>query len=217
MKKLLLTAAASTVLASSAAMAMENEFYGTVYGGFNKLNKSKSLKSETAGNLGFGVGYYVDEMFRVDLTFDHLLDPEFKSTRRDAANNNVRVNRKADGEVNALMLNAYADLFDAGMVKFYAGLGAGVSRNELKLKETYPGVAGSSAKNYKAKKKNGLAYALHLGASTEFAPGVNGFVQYSWKDYGDTKTLVNTADKNDKFGKAKFRGHHGSLGVRVDF
>lgn len=211
MKKLLLTAAASTVLASSAAMAMENEFYGTLYGGFNKLNKSQSLKSETTGQIGFGVGYYIDEMFRVDLTFDHLFDPEFKRTNKSEG-----VRLKGEGEVNALMLNAYADLFDAGMVKFYAGLGAGIARNEVKLKETDLDDP-NDVTNFKAKKKNSFAYALHLGASTEFAPGVNGFVQYSWKDYGDTKTLVNTKDKNDKAGKGKFRGHHGSIGIRVDF
>lgn len=211
MKKILLAAAATSVLASSSAFAeMNGEFYGQLSGGFNKLEKTKGLKSENSGHVSVGVGYYVNEMFRADLEFDHLFEPDFKGSLTKSG---VKYNAKADVDLNALMLNAYADLFDAGMAKFYAGAGVGAARNKVKLNLTPVGSTTSS--NANAKEKTEFAYALHVGASAEFAPGVNGFLQYSWKDYGQSKDLVNASKVN--FGKAKFRGHHGSVGVRVDF
>ena len=39
----------------------------------------------------------------------------------------------------------------------------------------------------KLKKKNNFAYAVHLGASTEFASGVNGELTYSYRNLGKMK------------------------------
>lgn len=218
MKKILLTAAATTVLASSSAFAyMDGDYYGTLYGGMNKLNQVKDegdkLKSENTGHIGVGVGYYVNEMFRTDLTFDHLFDPKFKGSGTDE--DGYKFNSKLSGEVNALMLNAYADLFDAGVAKFYVGAGAGAARLNAKLSVSYPDL--NINESVKLKEQTSFAYALHLGASTEFAPGVNGFLQYSYKDYGKTSKKTKGADVENLSSALKFRGHHGSVGVRVDF
>lgn len=210
MKKILLAAAATSVLASSSAFAeMNGEFYGTLYGGANKLNKVGNFKSETVGHIGVGVGYYINEMLRADLTFDHLFEPEFKGTQTVAGN---KFDTKISADINALMLNTYADLFDAGMAKFYVGGGVGVARTSLKVKVT--NTATKESVSGKLKNENSFAYSLHLGASAEFAPGVNGFLQYSWKDYDAG------ADASKVGGvryKRELRGHHGSVGVRVDF
>lgn len=219
MKKILLAAAASTVIASSSAMAAaQGDFYGALYGGVNMLNKINNssggkFKSKNVGHLGLGVGYYINDMFRADLTFDHLFDPEFKLNNGTVGN--LKFNSKVSADVNALMLNGYADVFDAGMVKFYVGAGVGASRNKAKLNTTFPSDASKNT-NAKAKEKTDFAYAAHFGASSEFAPGVNGFLQYSWKDYGKSKDMV-VSNSTTKAGKVKFRGHHASLGVRVDF
>ena len=61
------------------------------------------------------------------------------------------------------------------------------------------------------KKKNNFAYAVHLGAATEFAPGVNGELTYSYRDMGKFKKAK---DSNVSFSALK--GHHVAAGVRFD-
>ena len=82
MKKVLLTAAAVSVLATSSAYAMENQFYLKANVGWSKLNDYKGggvkLKSKHDVHFGIGAGYHLMENARVDLTFDHFVNPTFK-------------------------------------------------------------------------------------------------------------------------------------------
>jgi len=99
-----------------------------------------------------------------------------------------------------------------------AGVGGGVSqaafdnaRAGLDLVSNFkaPYTPGQSV-TVKSKKKNNFAYALPLGASTEFAPGVNGELTYSYRDMGKFKT------PKDATSLGSLKGHHVAAGVRFD-
>ena len=210
MKKIVLAAAAIAALSSEAALAnMEDVFYVKINGGWDKLAKISGIKSKNDYFLGLGVGYYVMDNVRTDLVFEHLFKPQHKKTETDSDGDTFINN--IEGKVNSLFLNGYVDLFDVSVAKFYVGAGLGMAQVSAKNKGAFVigGVSDTETVNFK--KKNNLAFALHLGASTEFAPGVNGELFYSYKDYGKT-----TPKNKDASGKLKYKGHFVGIGVRFD-
>jgi opacity protein-like surface antigen len=202
MKKILLTTAAVLTLATSSAYAAEDMFYVKGQVGWDKLDKIKGLKSNNNVFLGLGVGYYVMDNVRADLTFDHYVNPNHKGT---ATEQGVKYpGMKLKSQADTLMVNGFVDLFDVSVAKVFAGAGVGMSMISGKVSQKdLPGTA-------KIKKKNNFAYALHLGASTEFAPGVNGELTYSYRDMGKFKTPKNEASLGS------LKGHHVAAGVRFD-
>jgi len=52
---------------------------------------------------------------------------------------------------------------------------------------------------------------VHIGAATEFAPGVNGELTYSFRDMGKFKK-----NKDNKVSLSALKGHHVAAGVRFD-
>jgi opacity protein-like surface antigen len=211
MKKILLAAATVATLASSCAYAAEDTFYVKGQVGWDKLNKIKKLKSKNNVFLGLGVGYYVMDNVRADLTWDHYFNPKHKGTVsiQDVKFSGVKLKSKAD----TLMINGFVDLFDVSVAKVFAGAGIGMSMIKSKLSvpaQTVNGVAVLD-ESISFKKKNNFAYAVHLGAATEFAPGVNGELTYSYRYMGKFKK---NKDNNASFSALK--GHHVAAGVRFD-
>jgi len=196
MKKILLAAATVATLASSCAYAAEDTFYVKGQVGWDKLNKVKGLKSKNNVFLGLGVGYYVMDNVRADLTWDHYFDPKHKGT---IDGEKVKLKSKAD----TLMVNGFVDLFDESVAKVFAGAGVGMSMISGKISD--------EDDSYKIKKKNNFAYAVHLGAATEFAPGVNGELTYSFRDMGKFKK-----NKDSTISAPSLKGHHVAAGVRFD-
>ena len=192
MKKILLTTAAVLTLATSSAYAAEDMFYVKGQVGWDKLDKIKGMKSNNNVFLGLGVGYYVMDNARVDLTFDHFVNPTHK-----------KGNVKLKGTANTLLLNGYVDLFDIDSFKVFVG--AGVGAGQVKGKKTGEATAKN---NGTAKQKTGLAFAGYVGGSYEFTPGVTGELAYSYRDLGKTKALNGI--------KFAYRGHHVGAGVRFD-
>ena len=207
MKKILLAAATVATLASSCAYAAEDTFYVKGQVGWDKLNKIKGLKSKNNVFLGLGVGYYVMDNVRADLTWDHYFDPKHKGTI--SVNGVNRANTKLKSKADTLMINGFVDLFDVSVAKVFAGAGIGMSM--IKGKVTAPAQGATRALSESTKKKNNFAYAVHLGAATEFAPGVNGELTYSYRDMGKFKK---NKDNNVSFSALK--GHHIAAGVRFD-
>ena len=212
MKKIILAAAAATtILTSSAAFAgTEDAFYLKGNVGWNKMRDSTirgskfKCKAENSFLLGLGVGYYLMDNVRFDLMFDHFFDPEMKHSFSGASN---KYSSKIKGEINALTINGYVDLFDVSIAKIFAGAGVGMAQVKDKFTLTSSPNDGTPAEtsSISSKKANNFTYALHLGASMEFAPGVNGDLSYSWKDFGKTKDT-----------KVSFKGHNLVFGVRFD-
>ena len=78
MKKILLTTAAALTIATSTVYAAEDTFYVKGQVGWDKLDKIQKAKSTNDVFLGLGVGYYVMDNVRADLTFDHYVNPTYK-------------------------------------------------------------------------------------------------------------------------------------------
>jgi len=201
MKKILLTTAAVLTLATSSAYAAEDMFYVKGQVGWDKLDKIKGMKSNNNVFLGLGVGYYVMDNVRADLTFDHYVNPNHKGTA--TLNGNKLPGGKLKSQADTLMVNGFVDLFDVSVAKVFAGAGVGMSMISTKASAT-------NVDSVKYKKKNNFAYALHLGASTEFAPGVSGELTYSYRDMGKFKT------PKDAYSLGSLKGHHVAAGVRFD-
>ena len=204
MKKILLTTAAALTIATSTVYAAEDTFYVKGQVGWDKLDKIQKAKSTNDVFLGLGVGYYVMDNVRADLTFDHYVNPTYKISTTE---NNVKLTRKVKAHADTLMVNGFVDLFDVSVAKIFAGAGVGMSM--LSGKATVNGSDGSTT-SIKYKKKNNFAYAVHLGASTEFASGVNGELTYSYRNLGKMK-----GPKNEK-SVGTVKGHHIAAGVRFD-
>ncbi len=208
MKKILLTTAAVAVLATSSAYAAEGDFYGRANVGFSKFSKVKEAgdkyKSENTGFFGVAAGYYLMNNVRAELAVDHFFNP----THKRSANNEKM---KLKGQVTTLLVNAYVDLFDVSVAKVFAGAGVGMARNQVKSSGSDDGV---SMDSIKSKTANVFSYALHLGASTEFAPGIHGELVYSYRDMGKTKKTkkvnVGTLDS------IAYKAHNIAAGVRFD-
>ena len=197
MKKILLTTAAVLTLATSSAYAAEDMFYVKGQVGWDKLDKIKGMKSNNNVFLGLGVGYYVMDNVRADLTFDHYVNPNHKGKYDGVSGTKLK------SQADTLMVNGFVDLFDVSVAKVFAGAGVGLSMISTKASAT-------NLDSVKYKKKNNFAYALHLGASTEFAPGVNGELTYSYRDMGKFKT------PKDVTSLGSLKGHHVAAGVRFD-
>jgi len=144
---------------------------------------------------------------RADLTWDHYFDPKHKGTT--SVNGVNRANTKLKSKADTLMINGFVDLFDVSVAKVFAGAGIGMSM--IKGKVTAPAQGATRALSESTKKKNNFAYAVHLGAATEFAPGVNGELTYSFRDMGKFKK-----NKDNKVSFSALKGHHVAAGVRFD-
>jgi len=204
MKKILLTTVALFTIANTAAYAAEDAFYVKGQVGWDKLAKIQKAKSTNDVFLGLGVGYYVMDNVRTDLTFDHYVNPTYKASNTV---NGVTNTGKVKSAVDTLMLNGFVDLFDVSVAKIFAGAGAGMSM--LSGKSSGNKLDGTPY-SVKFKKKNNFAYAVHLGASTELASGINGELTYSYRNLGKMK-----GPKNEK-SAGTVKGNHIAAGVRFD-
>ena len=192
MKKIILSAIASTCFLTSAANAVESDFFVKANLAYSKLNKTSGAKSKNDIAFGVGLGYNYLDNVRIDLTFDHFVNPKFKSKSKTIS-----------GDLNTLLLNAFVDLADISLAKIFAGAGIGVGQAQAKISGD-----ADPAENGKAKKKYGMAYALYLGTGVEFAPGITAEVTYSYRHMGETKK-INGSD-------VKFEGQQLGAGVRFD-
>jgi opacity protein-like surface antigen len=129
---------------------------------------------------------------RADATFTHYVNPDFKNG-----------NKKISGDVNTLLANGFIDLFDISIAKVFVGAGVGISQ----VKACVSGDT-IAANNGKVKNSYNAAYALYLGSSVEFAPGIIGELTYSYNAMGNTKEINNSS--------VKFSGNSITSGVRFE-
>lgn len=181
MKKLLLIAATSTALLTSVtSFAETGGFYLKAEGGATRLNMLKfkagidkggdiKFKPIFSGIFGVGAGYYIMDNVRTELTIDFLLpNPEFKSTvtNRKALDQDVSAEVTNKEVVRSLLLSGYVDLYDAGIVKFFAGAGVGMAQVQQKVTDTFT-IDGKQqpASTTSFETANNFAYQLTAGAS----------------------------------------------------
>lgn len=197
MKKILLTAAAVSVLATSSAYAMEDMFYVKANVGWSKLNKVKGLKSNNDVHFGIGAGYHVMDNARVDLTFDHFVNPTHKKSTE-----------KLKGDINSLLLNGYFDVFNVDAMKVFVGAGVGLGQVKVKYTDSSDSDSGTGKQKYT------FAFAGYVGTGYEFTKGVTGELTYSYRDMGKTKKFK--SKNGGDMPSAHYRGHHVTAGVRFD-
>lgn len=220
-KKALLTTVAATAFSSSAMAHDVDTFYlkGNVGAqaleDVKVLEGLKKLKHDTNAFIDVGVGYYLMDNVRTDLTFSYYFNPEFSKSDTEDGD---RIKTKAEGKVYSLLLNGYVDLFDISVAKIYSGVGVGYASIKPKIKASGTDDGKQFAESFSVGKKNNFAYALYLGTKTEITPGIHLGVEYSWRDFGGTKRK-NVIDSDGDSGiiKAhKYRGHHVAGGVTID-
>ncbi|MCF8494216.1 MAG: outer membrane beta-barrel protein [Rickettsiaceae bacterium] len=205
MLKTIFSTAAIIAALTSSAYAEEAKFYAKGQIGWNKLDNIKSgsatMKSSNSIFLGLGLGYYVIDNVRADLTFDHYVNPVHKGiTQR-------KFPLKYKSQANTIMLNGFVDLFDVKVAKIFAGAGVGMSMLSAKTSLTLPS---GRILNDKAKESKSFAYALHLGGSTELAPALSVELSYSYRQIGKFKK------SQKRFSLGSLKGHHVAAGVRYD-
>jgi opacity protein-like surface antigen len=217
MKKILLATAAAAVISTSSAYAAEGDYYVKANAGWSKPLEVKTKEIENFGKLkgkpsnaaffGVGVGYNIMDNARVDLTFDHFFNAEHKSSTKYPNKSELKSKYKHD--INTLMLNGYVDIFDVSVAKIFVGAGVGASHVKSKFSASgelsVGGVTHPYNESKKIKGKMNFAYALHVGAGVEVAPGVYGELAYSFRDLGKTKVL-----------KDNLRTHNVAAGVRFN-
>lgn len=196
MKRMLLLIITMMLVATSHACAAVDMFYIKFGGGWSKFEGINKLKSEDDGFLDVGLGYYVMDDIRVDLAFDHYINPHQKLT---AGGGQMQAKYKAD----TVLFNCYFDAHEFEGIKLFIGLGAGISAIEGKYR-----VENNPALNKSFRKKQNFSYAWYVGADKELANGFYGEVAYSYKDLGTLKK----ASASDSSGKLK--GHHLGIGLR---
>jgi opacity protein-like surface antigen len=224
MKKLLLSAASMLMLSSTAFAVRENTFYLKVNIGANKMDSVKTkayysgpslkLKSKAIPVIDFGVGYYIMDNLRTDITLGFAFNPEQKKNGVIDLTDKETATLKSKANITTLMLNSYADMFATPITRIFIGAGVGVSR----IKETLywsdsklpSGRVSRQNTSVSSKNKTNVAYQLTIGASAKVAPSVNAELAYKWMDYGKSKF-------KDGVTASRFKGHHIIAGIRFDF
>lgn len=175
-------------------------------------NQEIKLKSKFTPLAIIGFGYYIMDIVRTDITFEAIFSPKFEA--------NFIVEDKYKAQVvniieilNALMLNAYIDIFNIDVAGFFIGGGAGISQKKQIVKvnvtnQNDPAVSRSEVR----KLKNDFAYQLTTGVSTQVSESITIELAYSWRDYGKLKT-----PKAAETTGQSIRGHNVILGMRFSF
>lgn len=189
MKKLLLTAAASAVLSTS-AMASDSGMYLKLAAGGNWWNKvtakhaGKDLKiknSKANASLDLGLGTYLAEGARAELVLSSQFSPELKATSGADS-------MKAKGTIMAVLAQGYMDVFDMAPAKVFVGAGVGVAT----VKEKFTGKVAGADFSTTLKQKTNFAYNVGAGVGYEVAEGTKLDVEYKYADFGSAKVPAGT-------------------------
>ncbi|BBK30675.1 opacity protein-like surface antigen [Stella humosa] len=136
--------------------------------------------------FGGGIGYRIDERFRIDLTVGWR--PGFGFDGQ--ANFPVAGGQAVDGEVSTLsgMVTGYLDLaplvaLDLGPFQPFVGLGAGVSRNRLdRTTLSFPGI--SQTVTTPGGTSTGFAWTATAGTGIRLTDALTLEIAYRYTDFG---------------------------------
>jgi opacity protein-like surface antigen len=96
-----------------------------------ELNFKLNHESTLSPAIGIGIGYYIDNITRIDMTFEHLKfdfnnqSAPFECDNGDCLTTGTKsIKRTTSGK--SLMLNLFTDLIEKNSFKFFLGAGIGV-------------------------------------------------------------------------------------------
>ena len=221
MKKTILALVTAVSFNATTSFATEDTFYVKANVGNYRLldaklenydsKESLKFRAKNGGNsFGVGIGYNLNNKLRLDLVFDHFINPLHKWSWDDKDGDFVY--NKIKGSINNIMLNGYVDVFDIKSIKLFAGAGLGAAQTKAKgITSSRIGGIDSSDGSVKFKTSTNFAYALYLGVSTNLTNNLYTDLTYSWRDFGKIET------KSD-YGKGgmDYKGHHLALGLRYN-
>jgi opacity protein-like surface antigen len=137
------------------------------YQGSNSLvNDFDKAELDNTGNLGVGIGYQVNDYFRVDKTFDYMFSTKFRGSTSGVCGGGGRCTSHDVSNFSAysLMANAYIDIYKWGMFTPYVGFGLGGTYVQWdKLKNTND----DGTTIHKGKESWRFTYALMAGTSVD--------------------------------------------------
>lgn len=186
-----------------------------------------TLKSQSkfAPVYTLAMGYYINDIFRTDVTLNY--SPvmfnnakgriKFINDDSDEVLLQNTLTRKSD--VYSIILNNYANfnITDDISIFFAGGIGVAQIKEKLNIatKILLNGTDHSTHnESSSTKPKINFAYSLTVGASTKITDNTHLELSYAWKDYG--KTHPKTDSDGDTPTKNHYRGHHVGLGIRFD-
>lgn len=181
-----------------------------------KLYDFKSAKLDNTGNLGIGVGYQVNDYFRVDKTLDYMFSTKFRgSTTGECGTTGNRCTSRDVSNFSAysLMANAYVDIYKWGMVTPYVGFGLGGTYVQWdKLKNTND----DGSFEHGGRKSWRFTYALMAGASVDVNCQVKADLGYRYRNVASGDMFGFTNGGGPGYDKG-FNIHEFRTGVRYQF
>jgi len=134
--------------------------------GSNRLvNDFDSAELDNTANIGVGIGYQVNDYFRVDKTFDYMFSSDFRGSTSGTCGG-ARCSSKDVSSFSAysLMANAYVDIYKWGIFTPYVGFGLGGTHVSWdSLKNTIDG----DTTTHKGKDSWRFTYAVMAGTSVD--------------------------------------------------
>jgi opacity protein-like surface antigen len=134
-------------------------------GSNNLVNDFDSAEVDNTGNIGVGIGYQVNDYFRVDKTFDYMFSSKFRGSTSGVCGGNPCNSRDASNfSAYSLMANAYVDIYKWGMITPYVGFGLGGTHVKWdSLKNTI----GNTTTVHKGSESWRFTYALMAGTTVD--------------------------------------------------
>ena len=240
-KNALLCSAISIVILSTSTFADNRTgFYLKGSVGANKFNNAKEnnsfegakidsnkSKGEINPSYNVGIGFYLNDYVRHDLTIGYS-KANFKNSNVDFSLYNwqeditcigtSKVKRKSD--IYSAMFNSYIDLPVTSNVMFFFGGGIGIASIKEKLSQTWNIAAFehntfvdsmNDKKSSNSKNKINFTYSLTTGVSLKLSDKANFDLSYSWQDFGKSSL------KEKEFTKNNYKSHSVITGIRFDF
>lgn len=192
----------------------------------NTINNTNTLfdhhlSSSPVPFLEIGLGHYILDCFRADISFTHYFNTKYKKSGRknlitdDDEKFSTNVVHKNVLKLDTVMVNAYVDLLSLEYFTIYSGVGFGIAQLKSRF-NSFIGPDNNKLTSDISKKNINCIYALHLGLSKNLTSKVHAMIQYSWKDFGKTKKFKDTEGGDTSFKGFAVRGHNISAGLRID-
>lgn len=157
-----------------------------------------------APSFGIGVGYYLRETVRFDITLDHItnLTMKTKTSKMDLTYKTV---------FNNIMANVYLKMFETRAAKVFFGLGAGMTNINERI--AVNDKVNSEKATYSSKKKS-ISYMLSITTDIPLTDSITCEASYSWREIGKSKAIK--AQNNQTLGTTPYKGHGFGVAVRFD-
>ncbi len=185
------------------------------YGNINARPKFSSV-------IAVGGGWYALDDFRADLSFEHYLKSVFKKKLHNNVPECRLMKLKQKVQLSTFMLNGNFDIADFGPVKLFLTSGIGIARHKTSyfysgifiLSEAVNGIASINQKDI-TKPAYNFVNSVGVGLLFNISNQINAEINYSWKNFGNIKPLINE-DNEEESKKMAYKSNNLSVGFRVN-